>query len=71
MAKSVLGSQVLWDKGHFNDFSDFIRQHGMEEDDVEIIGRLKSMLWAVVRANPVSEVYYCNLTRTSGSHRGC
>lgn len=49
MAKSSLGAQVLWDKGHFSDFSRFIRRHGLEEQDVEIIAKLKSMLWAVVR----------------------
>lgn len=49
MAKSTLGSQVLAEKGHFAEFAHFIRQHGLENDDAEIISRLKSVLWAVVR----------------------
>jgi len=48
MAKSALGSQVLADKGHFAEFAHFIRQHGHEDDDMEIISKLKSVLWAVV-----------------------
>ncbi|KAF8305657.1 hypothetical protein DL93DRAFT_2172481 [Clavulina sp. PMI_390] len=47
MAKSALGSQVLAEKGHFSEFSYFIRQHGLEDDDIEIINKLKSVLWAV------------------------
>lgn len=49
MAKSALGSQVLADKGHFAEFAHFIRQHRLEDGDVEIISKLKSVLWAVVR----------------------
>jgi rapamycin-insensitive companion of mTOR len=48
MAKTVLGCQVLQDKGHFTEFAEFIRQHGLEEDDFDIINKLKSVLWAVV-----------------------
>lgn len=50
MAKSALGSQVLAEKGHFTEFSHFIRQHGLEDDDFEIISKLKSVLWAVVNS---------------------
>lgn len=53
MAKSALGAQVLQEKGHFADFADFIRQHGLEDDDVELISKLKSVLWAVVSAYSV------------------
>ena len=49
MAKSALGAQVLQEKGHFADFAHFIRQHGLESDDPELILKLKSILWAVVR----------------------
>lgn len=51
MAKSPLGSQVLAEKGHFTEFSEFVRQHGLEDEDVEIISKLKSVLWAIVRCN--------------------
>ncbi|TDL23281.1 hypothetical protein BD410DRAFT_858667 [Rickenella mellea] len=47
MAKTDLGCQVLHDKGHFADFAHFIRQHGLESEDFEIILKLKSILWAV------------------------
>lgn len=48
MVKTELGCQVLHDKGHFSDFTHFIRQHGYDSDDSDIILRLKSVLWAVV-----------------------
>ncbi|KAJ3553483.1 hypothetical protein NM688_g3590 [Phlebia brevispora] len=47
MAKTDLGCQVLQDKGHFSEFVQFIRQHGMESEDQEVILKLKSVLWAV------------------------
>jgi large subunit ribosomal protein L17e len=39
---------ILEAKGHFREFVDFIRLHGMEEEDLEVIAKLKSILWAVV-----------------------
>lgn len=48
MSKTELGCQVLHEKGHFSEFSDFIRQHGLECGDPELILKLKSILWAVV-----------------------
>ena len=48
LAKTDLGCQVLQEKGHFAEFAHFIRQHALESDDLEIIFRLKSVLWAVV-----------------------
>lgn len=48
MSKTELGCQVLQEKGHFADFAQFIRQHGHESEDTEIIMKLKSILWAVV-----------------------
>jgi len=48
MVKTDLGCQVLLDKGHFGDFTHFIRQHGFDSDDSDIILKLKSVLWAVV-----------------------
>lgn len=48
MSKTELGCQVLSEKGHFAEFSQFIRQHGLESEDLELILKLKSILWAVV-----------------------
>ena len=53
MAKTELGCQVLHEKGHFAEFALFIRQHGLEKEDSEVILKLKSFLWAVVRFAPV------------------
>ena len=49
MAKTELGCQVLHEKGHFPEFALFIRQHGHEKEDPELILKLKSILWTVVR----------------------
>lgn len=48
MAKTDLGCQILQEKGHFTEFAQFIRQHGTESDDTDLIMKLKSILWAVV-----------------------
>nr|CAG8581682.1 1987_t:CDS:10 [Entrophospora candida] len=44
-----LGSccQMLRDKGHFTEFSNYIKNHGMEDTNYPIIKKLKSVLWAV------------------------
>lgn len=34
-------------KGHFQAFIDTIRQHGVEEKDLEILAGLKTALWAI------------------------
>ncbi|KAI0697900.1 Rapamycin-insensitive companion of mTOR, N-term-domain-containing protein [Cytidiella melzeri] len=47
MAKTELGCRVLAEKGHFPEFAQFIRKHGFESEDQEIVLRLKSALWAV------------------------
>mgnify|MGYP001593099388 CR=1 len=39
---------MLEESGHFPEFADFIRQHGLEDFDADIIDKLKSVLWAVV-----------------------
>jgi rapamycin-insensitive companion of mTOR len=49
MAKTELGCQILQEKGHFMEFSQFIRQHSHESEDTDLIMKLKSILWAVVR----------------------
>lgn len=48
MAKTELGCEVLQEKGHFAEFAHFIRRHGLESEDSEVILKLKSVLWAVV-----------------------
>ncbi|KAI8986238.1 Rapamycin-insensitive companion of mTOR, N-term-domain-containing protein [Trametes punicea] len=47
MAKTELGCEVLQEKGHFAEFAQFIRRHGLESEDQEVIFKLKSVLWAV------------------------
>ena len=49
MAKTELGCQVLNRKGHFGEFAQFIKTHGLEQEDPDIILKLKSILWAVVK----------------------
>jgi rapamycin-insensitive companion of mTOR len=48
MVKTELGAAVLQEKGHFAEFAGFVRKHGLEVDDTDIIMRLKSVLWAIV-----------------------
>jgi rapamycin-insensitive companion of mTOR len=48
MSKTELGCQVLQEKGHFNDFAHFVKQHGLESEDIDLIMKLKSILWTVV-----------------------
>jgi rapamycin-insensitive companion of mTOR len=48
MTKTDLGCALLQEKGHFGDFASFIRQHGQEDQDAELLLKLKSTLWAVV-----------------------
>ncbi|TFK88497.1 hypothetical protein K466DRAFT_488810 [Polyporus arcularius HHB13444] len=47
MAKTDLGCEVLQEKGHFAEFAHFIRRHGLESEDQDLILKLKSVLWAV------------------------
>ncbi|EKM79491.1 hypothetical protein AGABI1DRAFT_120880 [Agaricus bisporus var. burnettii JB137-S8] len=47
MVKTDIGCQILQEKGHFKEFSQVIRQHNLEAEDMELIMRLKSILWAV------------------------
>lgn len=49
LVKTDEGCDMLEESGHFPEFADFIRQHGLEDFDPEIIDKLKSVLWAVVR----------------------
>lgn len=57
MSKTELGCQVLQEKGHFTEFALFIRQHSHENEDTDLIMKLKSILWAVVRHLHVLLIY--------------
>lgn len=48
LTKTTEGCEMLKEKGHFAEFAEFIRQNGMEATDVDVITKLKSVLWAVV-----------------------
>ncbi|KLO15978.1 hypothetical protein SCHPADRAFT_823888 [Schizopora paradoxa] len=54
IAKTEFGCQILHEKGHFEEFAYFIRTHGFECEDFEIIHKLKSILWVIghVGASP-------------------
>ncbi|TKY87021.1 hypothetical protein EX895_003698 [Sporisorium graminicola] len=47
LAKTPEGGHILQQKGHFAEFAHFVRQHGSEASDSELINKLKSVLWAV------------------------
>lgn len=47
LARTAEGCRLLRDKGHFGDFVETIRDHGMESDDAETIVKVKGCLWAV------------------------
>ncbi|GAB0131818.1 hypothetical protein EsDP_00000276 [Epichloe bromicola] len=41
------GCKLLSDKGHFEEFANTIREHGMQTEDPELITKVKGCLWAV------------------------
>ncbi|KAG0139923.1 hypothetical protein CROQUDRAFT_111390 [Cronartium quercuum f. sp. fusiforme G11] len=47
LVKTSEGRDLLKSKGHFRAFIDTIRQHGLEEKDLELIAKLKTALWAI------------------------
>jgi len=47
LARSKEGCRLLEEKGHFEEFSLFIREHGLEDKDTEIILKVKGCLWAI------------------------
>lgn len=47
LTKTYEGCEFLAEKGHFADFAEFIRRHGFENSDTDLISKLKSVLWAV------------------------
>lgn len=50
LVKTAEGRMIMEAKGHFQQFVNTIRTHGMESSDLEVIAKLKSVLWAVVRS---------------------
>ncbi|KAL1921894.1 uncharacterized protein VTP21DRAFT_10536 [Calcarisporiella thermophila] len=47
LTKTAEGCQLLREKGHFHVFAEYIREWGMESQDMEAVQKLKSILWAV------------------------
>ncbi|KAG0211245.1 hypothetical protein BGX33_004424 [Mortierella sp. NVP41] len=47
LTKTEEGCELLRAKGHFSDYARYIREHCAESKDPNIIGELKSILWAV------------------------
>lgn len=47
LVKTQEGRFILEDKGHFAEFVDFVRAHGLEDRDQATIDQLKSVLWAI------------------------
>jgi rapamycin-insensitive companion of mTOR len=51
IARTEMGCHILHQKRHVPEFAMFIKQHGLEWEDLDLIRKLKSVLWAVVRFN--------------------
>ncbi|KAK7524655.1 Rapamycin-insensitive companion of mTOR, N-term-domain-containing protein [Phyllosticta citriasiana] len=47
LARTMEGCRLLAQKGHFDEFANAIKEHGMETEDAEIILKVKGCLWAV------------------------
>lgn len=47
LVKTLEGQSLLTSKAHFVDFAEFIRRHGLEPHDPDVLAKLKSILWAV------------------------
>ncbi|KAI9307439.1 Rapamycin-insensitive companion of mTOR, N-term-domain-containing protein [Cunninghamella echinulata] len=47
LTKTEEGCNLLRERGHFQLFTDYIRDYSLETQDVEIMQHLKSVLWAV------------------------
>lgn len=47
LARTSEGCVLLREKGHFDEFAWFIREHGQESHDAEIVMKVKGCLWAV------------------------
>jgi rapamycin-insensitive companion of mTOR len=47
LTKTTEGCKILEEKGHFDEFARFIVSFKDEDEDLELIVKLKSCLWAV------------------------
>jgi rapamycin-insensitive companion of mTOR len=47
LIKTEKGRNVLRASNHFQEFSNFLKSNYQEAENLEILGRLKSILWAV------------------------
>src|SRR3984957_13250779 len=47
LTRTVEGCKLLRSKGHFDEFANTIREHGMLSEDPEMILKVKGCLWAV------------------------
>ncbi|PLW12704.1 hypothetical protein PCASD_21619 [Puccinia coronata f. sp. avenae] len=47
LVKTAEGRELLTSKGHFEEFVNTIRKHGLEESNLEIINQVKTALWAI------------------------
>jgi rapamycin-insensitive companion of mTOR len=47
LTKTSEGCRILEEKGHFDEFAQFIFSCKDEDEDMEVIVKLKSCLWAV------------------------
>lgn len=47
LAMTEEGCQLLQERGHFTEFADFIREHGLNAEDRDTVLKLKGCLWAV------------------------
>lgn len=49
LVKSEEGRQILEESGHFQSFAAYVREFGLEDEDLAIIQKLKAILWTIVR----------------------
>jgi len=47
LTKTAEGCRILEEKGHFEEFAQFISTCKDEDEDLEVIVKLKSCLWAI------------------------
>ncbi|RPB20737.1 hypothetical protein L211DRAFT_791659 [Terfezia boudieri ATCC MYA-4762] len=47
LARTEEGCLLLKEKGHFEEFAWYIREHGLESEDIEIVTKVKGCLWAI------------------------
>lgn len=47
LARTDEGCLLLQEKGHFEEFTWYIKEHGLESEDIEIVTKTKGCLWAI------------------------